>query len=107
MDLLNLNFKHPYTIQVSGPTRGNITIIVRRILKKQLIKQFATCIIWVYSEWQPVYDLSRERFCSIKFEKSWRHKIFDSLSLEQQNILLLDYQIGVAGSNTSVADLIT
>ena len=53
------------------------------------------------------YDLIRERYPNIEFEKWWRNEIFDSLSQELRNILVLDDQIGVANSSTSVADLFT
>ena len=49
----------------------------------------------------------RERYPGIEFEKGWRVEIFNSLSPEQRNILVLDDQIGVASSSTSVADLFT
>ena len=45
MDLLDYQFKHPPTIQVSGPTRRGKTSLVRCILEKQLIQPFATSII--------------------------------------------------------------
>ena len=61
----------------------------------------------MYSEWQPDYDMIRERYPGIEFEKGWRHEIFDSLSPEQRNILVLDDQMGVASSSKSVADLFT
>ena len=107
LDSLNFHFKNPTTIQVSGLTRCGKTRLVRHILEKFLIQPFATRIYWVYSEWQPDYDLIRERYCGIEFEKGWRDEIFDSLSPEQRNILVLDDQMGVASSSTSMADLIT
>ena len=107
MDPLDFHFKHPTTIQVSGPTRCCKTRLVRRILEEQLIQPFATRIIWVFSEWQPDYDLIRELYSGIDFEKGWRDKIFDSLSAEQRNILVLADQMWVASSSTSVADLLT
>ena len=107
MDSLDFHFKHPTTIQVSGPTRCGKTSLVCRILEEQLIQPLATRIILVYSEWQPDYDLIRQRYSNMKFEKCWRDEIFDSLSPEQRNILVLDDQMGVASSSTSVADLFT
>ena len=59
------------------------------------------------SEWQPDYDIIREWYPSIEFEKGWRDEICDSLSREQRNISVLDDQMGVASSSTSVADLFT
>ena len=105
MDSHDFHFKHPTTIQVSGLTLCGKTRLVRRILEEQLIQPFATRIIWVYSEWQPDYDMIREQYPSIEFEKGWRDEIFDSLSLEQRNILVLDDQMGVVSSSKSVADL--
>ena len=107
MDSLDFHFKHPTTIQVSGLTRCGKTRLVRRILEEQLIKQFATRIIWVYSEWQPDYHLIREQYFNMEFEKGWCDEIFDSLSPEQRNILVLDDQMGVASSSTSVDNVFT
>ena len=69
MDSLHFYFKHPTTIQVSGPTRCGKTWLLRRILEEQLIEPFATRIIWVYSEWQPDNDMIRERYTEIDIEK--------------------------------------
>ena len=49
----------------------------------------------------------RERYLGIEFEKGWCDEIIDSLSPEQRNILVLDDQMGVASSSTSVADPFT
>ena len=107
MDSLDFYFKHPITNQVSGQTRCGKTELVRRILEEQLIQPFSTRIIYVYSEWQPDYDMIREQYHGIEFEKLWRDEIFDSLSPEQRNILVLDDQMSVASSSTSVADIFT
>ena len=107
MDKRDFHFKHPTTIQVSGQTRCGKTRLVRRILEKQLIQPFGTRIIYVYSEWQPDYDMIRERYSGIDFEKKWRDESFDSMNPKQPNILVLDYQMGVARSSMSAADLFT
>ena len=59
----------------------------------------------MYSEWQPDYDMIRERYSGIEFEKEWRDEIFDSLSPVVRNLLVLDDQMCVASSSTTVADL--
>ena len=48
-----------------------------------------------------------ERYPGIEFEKGWRDDIFDSLSPDQRNILVLNDQIAVTSSSKSVADLFT
>ena len=40
-----------------------------------------------------------ERYPVIEFVRLWRDEIFDSLSPEHRNILVLDDQIGVASSS--------
>ena len=63
MDLIkDFYFKHPTTIQISGPTGCGKTFFVRRMLQERLILPFPTRIIWVYSEWQSDYDMVRETF---------------------------------------------
>ena len=69
MDKLDVLFKYPTIIQVSGPTRCGTTRLIRRILEKQLIYPFATRIIWDYSEWQPNYNMIRKRYPGIELEK--------------------------------------
>ena len=91
---LDFNLKHPITIKGSRPTLCGQNRLVRRILEEHLIKPFVTRIISVYSKWQLDYHMIRERYLGIEFEKKWREKIFDSLSPEQRNILILDDQIG-------------
>ena len=99
MDPLDFHFKHPTTIQVFGQFRCGKTRLVRHILEEQLIQPFATSIISMSCEWPPDYDMIRERYLGIEFEKR-RYKIFDLLSQEKLNILDLDDQIGVASLST-------
>ena len=49
----------------------------------------------------------REQYPDIEFEKGWRDEIFDSLSPEQRNILVIDDQMGVASLSTFMPDLFT
>ena len=51
--------------------------------------------------------MTRERYSGIDFENGWHDDIFNSLSLKQQNILVLADQMGVANSSTSVVHLFT
>ena len=61
----------------------------------------------MFSEWQLDYDMIRERYTSIEFEKKWCDEIFDSLSSVQRNILVLYDKMGIASSSASMADLFT
>ena len=107
MDSLDFHLKYPTTIQVSGYTRCWQTRLVRKILEQQLIQLFATRIIWGYSEWQLDYAIIRDLDPGIEGEKGWRDEIFNSLSLEQRNILISDNQMSVASSSQLVDILFT
>ena len=107
IDPQDFYFKHLTTVQVFGLTRCGETRLVRRILEEQLIQPFARRIIWVSSVWQPDYDMIREQYPNIEFEKGWRDEIFNLLTSEKRNILILDDQMGVASSSKSVSDLLT
>jgi hypothetical protein len=65
--LRDFYFKHPTTIQISGPPGCGKTFFVLRILQELLILPFPTRIIWVYSEWQSDYDRVRETFPHTEF----------------------------------------
>ena len=49
----------------------------------------------------------RKRYSGIDFEKELRDEIFNSLSSEQRNILVLDDQMCLASSSKLMADLFT
>ena len=107
MEKLDFKFKYSITIQVSGPTRCGKTRFLRCILSKKLSKLFANRIFWVYSEWQPDYMCIRNYYPEIEFVNGWHDQIFDTLSPNQRNIIILDDQMGVASSSQSVVDLFT
>ena len=107
MEKLDFYYKHPTTIQVSGPTRCGKTRLVRHMLEKQLIQPFATRIILVYSEWQPDYKNIHHLYPPIEFQHGWRDEIFETLCPKQRNIIILDDQISSASSSKTVADLFT
>ena len=107
MDQLEIHFKHPTTIQVFGQTRSGKTRLVRRIRKKSTYSTVCyPCHLGVKCVATRLCMI-RERYIGIEFEKWWRHEVFDSLSPKKRNILVLNDQMGVASSSTSVADLFT
>ena len=108
MDLLkDFNFKHPTTIQISGPTGCGKTFFVRRMLQERLIDPFPTRIIWVYSEWQSDYDMVRENLPHVEFIEGWRDDIYTSIRPDERNLLILDDQMNEAGDSKTLAKLFT
>jgi hypothetical protein len=100
-------FKHPTTIQISGPTGCGKTFFVRRMLQERLVMPFPTRIIWVYSEWQSDYDKVRETFPQTEFIEGWRDDIYDSIKPDERNLLILDDQMDEAGDSKTLAKLFT
>lgn len=108
MDLIkDFYFKHPTTIQISGPTGCGKTFFVRRMLIERLIDPFPTRIIWVYSEWQDDYDMVRANLPHIEFIEGWREDIYTSIQPDERNLLILDDQMDEAGDSKTLAKLFT
>lgn len=107
MSSLELHFKHPSTILLSGPTGCGKTRFVRRILEERLIDPFPTRLIWVYGEWQGDYDKIKTIYPEIEFLKGYSDDIYDSLEPSERNLLILDDQMSEASDTKSLAKLFT
>ena len=107
MSNLELHFKHPATILLSGPTGCGKTRFVRSILEEKLIEPFPTRLIWVYGEWQGDYDQIKIIYPEIEFMKGYSDDIYDSLEPTERNLLILDDQMSEASDTKSLAKLFT
>ena len=107
MSSLELHFKHPATILLSGPTGCGKTRFVRRILEERLIEPFPTRLLWVYGEWQGDYDEAKTIYPEIEFMKGYSDDIYDSLEPTERNLLILDDQMSEASDTKSLANLFT
>ena len=104
---MDFYFKHPTTIQISGPTGCGKTWFVRRILEEQLIQPLPTRIIWVYSEWQSDYEHVRTAFPHVEFVEGWREDLYASIRPDDRNLLILDDQLDEAGDSKTLFKLFT
>ena len=107
MSTLDFSFKHPTTIQISGPTQCGKTRLVLRILEHQLIRPFPTRIIWVYSEPQPDYTEAAKMYPHIEFIHDWNEEIYNKIRYSERNLLILDDQMEEAGSSPTLKNLFT
>ena len=107
MSNLELHFKHPATILLSGPTGCGKTRFVRRILEERLIEPFPTRLLWVYGEWQGDYDQIKIIYPEIEFMNGYTDDIYDSLEPTERNLLILDDQMSEASDTKSLAKLFT
>ena len=107
MSQLYFTFKHPTTIQVSGPARCGKTRLVLCILEHQLIQPFPTRIIWVYGDWQPDYEDARAIYPHFKFMHGWTEGIYDCIRPDERNLFIVDDQMEEAGSSKTLSKLFT
>ena len=98
------NFHHPSTILIAGPTGCGKTKFVSRIIETlvpnanamQMIVPSPTRVVWVYSEWQPIYEnlvgLKQMGFV-IEFVKCSNNNLsemYDSFTSSETNLIILD-----------------
>ena len=100
-------FKHPTAIQVSGPSGCGKTRFVLRVLENQLIEPFPSRIIWAFGERQPDYERAFFLYPCIEFVRGWHESIYDRLSPETRNLLIVDDLMDEAGSSKSMKALFT
>jgi hypothetical protein len=107
MTLLDFSFKHPTTIQVSGPSRCGKTQLVLRILEHKLIQPSPTRIVWVYAEDQPAYKKAAEINPKIEFIRGWSDELYEQFMPDERNLLIVDDQMDEAGSSKTLTNLFT
>src|SRR5208283_5379619 len=106
-DNIDVKFKHPSTIQISGPTQSGKTRFMQRVLVERMIDPFPTRIMWCYSEWQPVYDELKVVYSHIEFIKGFSDNLYDSIQQDERNLLIFDDQMAAARDTKSLANLFT
>ena len=97
-------FQHPTTCLIAGPTGCGKTKFVSRVIETlipvsnimPMISPCPTRIVWVFSEWQPIYEnlmgLKQPGF-GIEFVKCTNTnltEIYDSFSASETNLIILD-----------------
>lgn len=95
---------HPSTCLIVGPTGSGKTIFVQRMLREAMFDPAPERIIWVYSEWQPAYEQFRQ---FIEFRKDIDEDLYESLSPETRNLIVLDDQMSRIGDSTVLSRLFT
>ena len=108
-DSTPMQFQHPFTMVVSGPSSSGKTEWTRKLFLSSLIDPWPERIIWCFSQWQPVYDELQRRFPSMEFV----HGIPDYLQepryidSSKRNVIVFDDLMTEAKCDQRVADLFT
>ena len=100
-------FHHPSTHLIAGPTGCGKTQYVLKILRHKMIEPWPRRLIWVYSEWQSAYDEARRLDSNIEFIHGYQPGLYDSITPDSTNLVILDDQMSDAGGSKQLADLFT
>lgn len=102
-----VHFVHPSTFLVSGPTGSGKTQWVIKVLRNGLIHPFPQRIVWVYSEWQPLYaDLNRF-LRNVEFVRGFNQNLYETFDPNVTNLLVIDDQMHTAGRTKQLVELFT
>lgn len=106
-----MTFDHPCTILVSGPTGCGKSNFVARFICAQLLDPPPNKIIWLYSEWQPLYDALLLSDAPVEFVKGEGEealvRVFDAINPNIRNLLVLDDLMDTAGNSATVQKIFT
>lgn len=58
---IDARLRHPFTAIVAGPTMCGKTEFCRQLIQSDLITPEIEDVVWCYSEWQPTYELLKDR----------------------------------------------
>ena len=104
---MSLKFVHPSTILVSGPTGSGKTKFVEKVIFKNMFDKMPKRILWIYREWQPIYDELRLLRSEIEFVKGLTEEHYESLNPATTNLIILDNQMSQAGDSKVLSKLFT
>ena len=85
---------------------GKTRMLVRS-LKEGMFTPPPTRIIWVYGEWQGIYDEIKVHFPFIEFEKEMSPGLYESINREDRNLVILDDKMNDDGGSKTIAKLFT
>lgn len=89
-----MEFVHPSTWLVSGPTGCGKTRFIINLLCDDQIKPAPTKIIWVYAEWQSMYSELAAKFgVACQFSEVFTEEMYKALTPNDNNVVVLDDQM--------------
>jgi hypothetical protein len=89
-----MEFVHPSTWLVSGPTGCRKTRFIINLLCNDHLKPAPTKIIWVYAEWQDMYlELLNKFGDGCTFSEVFTEDMYKSLTPDNANVVVLDDQM--------------
>ncbi len=102
-----IKFVHPSTLLVAGPTGCGKTNLVYNIIVKDMFDPRPQRIVWIYSEWQDFYRKLKEYNQKIEFTTDVSTQLYESLSPNIRNLIIVDDKMTEAGNSKVMSRLFT
>ena len=102
-----LKLVHPSTIIIAGPTGCGKTQFVEKIITNRMFHPWPTKIIWIYSEWQGIYQNLDNVIQGIQFQKGFSSEFLSKIDPMTRNLLVIDDQMADAADNREMMDIFT
>jgi energy-coupling factor transporter ATP-binding protein EcfA2 len=95
-----MEFVHPSTWLISGPTGCGKTQFILNLLCGNQIAPAPTRVIWVYAEWQDSYLQLVDKFGdNVQFKQAFTEEDYKSLLPADNNVVVLDDQMIEGGAD--------
>jgi hypothetical protein len=86
-------FKHPTTVLLAGPTQCGKTYFLVQAMLQQRFQPMPQRIVWVFGEWQPLYETVQKAFPHVEFVKDYSKQLYETFTPNMRNMLILDDQM--------------
>ena len=107
MSDIELAFQCPTRISVAGPSNCGKTVFVQQLLNSNLLYPPPDRIIYVYTEYQPLYNEIKARHDNVEFICGWDASIYDGLIDGRHTVLVLDDVQSSVQNDASIGNLFT
>ena len=103
----SLSFKHPFTCMLAGPSQSGKSSLLAEILENNniLITPSPHRIVYCYARWSDTFNKLRLIAPNVEFNEGLPD--IDTLSVNQNNLLILDDLMSEAEKEKSILDLFT
>ena len=104
-------FKHPFSMIIAPPSGAGKTCLVKKILenRSRWIQPPPQRIMWLYGQWQPLYEEMQRTIPGIEFIKGipWNLDEESFLDPRVRNLIVIDDLMTQATKDSKICDLFT
>ena len=100
-------FQQPTTVMIAGPTMSGKTRLLIRMLKEGVFRPGPTRVIWVYGEYQPIYDDVKALWPHTEFEREMTPELYESIKPDERNLVVLDDKMNDESGSKTLSKLFT